>query len=259
MTAKTASIVVNLVTLQKTATNLKKKKGTEEVMVTEKKTWFALTVMKYAEISLKTVQNPQKEETTIVADVMAQMIDAVVIDPQKDVLIVTKLDTLPENVNHQGVIGAIEIDVTEEEADLGVTIVEEGETLDQEAEIEGEDLLPEVTQEIEEEAIEEAVDLIGGIEENLLAHVQEVIDVQKVEAELQALKVLQDAKITKTIELDQRATRPVTQIKIENAMITKVRIEEKVDRDLEDLEITLEVDQKEETVEVVQIVTNVDN
>jgi len=250
---------MNLVTLQKTATNLKKKKGTEEVMVTEKKTWFALTVMKYAETSLNTVQNPQKEETTIVADVMAQMIDAVVIDPQKDVLIVTKLDTLPENVNHQGVIGAIEIDVTEEGADLGVTIVEEGETLDQEAEIEGEDLLPEVTQEIEEEAIEEAVDLIGGIEENLLARVQEVIDVQKVEAELQAQKVLQDAKITKTIELDQRVTRPVTQIKIENAMITKVRIEKKVDRDLEDLEITLEVDQKEETVEVVQIVTNVDN
>jgi len=217
--------------------------------------------MKYAEISQNTVQSPQKEETTIVADAMAQMIDAAVIDPQKGVLIVIKLDTLPENVNHQGVIGAIETDVTEEGADLGVTIVEEGETLDQEAEIEGEDLLPEVTLEIEGETIEEAVDLIGGIEENPLARVQEVIDVQevKVEAELKALKVLQDAKITKTIELDQRVTRQATQIKIENAMITKVRIEEKVDRDLEDLEITLKVDQKEETVEVVQIVTNVDN
>jgi len=38
VTAKTASIVMNLVTLQKTAKNLKKKKGTEEVMVKEKKT-----------------------------------------------------------------------------------------------------------------------------------------------------------------------------------------------------------------------------
>jgi len=37
VTAKTASIAMNLVTLQKIATNLKKKKGTEEVMVTEKK------------------------------------------------------------------------------------------------------------------------------------------------------------------------------------------------------------------------------
>jgi len=103
-----------------------------------------------------TVQNPQKEETTIAADVMAQMIDAAVIGQQKGVLIATKLDTLLENVNHQGVIGAIETDVTEEEADLRVTTVEEGETLDQEAEIGEEDLLPEVTQEIEEETTEEA-------------------------------------------------------------------------------------------------------
>jgi len=37
-TVKTASIAMNLATLQKTATNLKRKKGTEEVMVREKKT-----------------------------------------------------------------------------------------------------------------------------------------------------------------------------------------------------------------------------
>jgi len=190
---------------------------------------------------------------------MAQTIDAVVIGQQKGVLIATKLDTSPENVNHQGVIGAIEIDVIEEEADLGVTTVDEGETLDQEAEIEGEDLLLEVTQEIEEETTEGALEMTEEIEENLLARVLEVIDVQGVEAELQAQKVLQDVKITKTLELGQRVTPQATQIKIVDAMIIKVRIEKKVDRDLEDLEITLKVDQKEETVEVVQIVTNVDN
>jgi len=91
------------------------------------------------------------------------MIDAVIevteaIDLQKGVLIATKLDTLPEIVNHQGVmgvIGAIEIGVTEEGADQGVTIVEEGDTLDQEVEIEEGGLLLEVTQETEEETIEE--------------------------------------------------------------------------------------------------------
>jgi len=103
--------------------------------------------------------------------------------------------------------------------------------------------------------------MTGGVEENLQTHVLEVIEAlgEKVEAELQAQKVLQDVKITKTIELDQRATPQVTQIKTVDAMITKVRIEERVDRVLGDLEMDLEVDQKEETVEVVQIVTKVDN
>jgi len=86
-------------------------------------------------------------------DVVTEAIET--IDLQKGVLIATKLDTLPENVNHQGVIGAIEIDVTEEGADQGVTIVEEGDTLDQEVEIEEGGLLLEVTQETEEETIEE--------------------------------------------------------------------------------------------------------
>lgn len=91
------------------------------------------------------------------------MIDAVkevieTIDLQKGVLIATKLDTLPENVNHQGVIGAIEIDVTEEGADQGVTIVEEGDTLDQEVEIEEGGLQLEVTQETEEEKLIEEIE-----------------------------------------------------------------------------------------------------
>jgi len=107
--------------------------------------------------------------------------------------------------------------------------------------------------------------MIGGIEENLLPRVLEVVNVQKakVEAGLLAQKVHQDEKMSKKMELDQKVTPPVTQIKIVNAMITKVRIEKKVDhvldQDLGDLVMRQEADQKEETVDVVRIVTNMDN
>jgi len=207
--------------------------------------------MRFVVISLNTVQNPQKEETAIVEDAMVQMIDMVE-GLKRGVSTAIKLDTLQEIVNQPGVI---EIGVVE--VDQGVTIVEEEEFLDREAEIEegsldqeieGEDLQLEVTQEIGGEMTEEVSEMTEEIEEvDLLCLV--------LEANLLAQKVPQDVKITK-IELDLRVIPQATLIKTVDAIITKVRIEKIVDRVHA---LNLEADQKIEAQEVTQIVTNLDN
>lgn len=143
---ETASIATNQVILQKTVINLKKREMIEAEMVTEVNLiWYALIVKRFAVIWLKTAQNPQKEEITTVEDVMAPTTD-MAIDLQRGASTVTNLDTLLEIVNQPD--DPIEMKETGQE----VMIVEEEETLDQEAEIEGEDLqarVQEVTQEKE--------------------------------------------------------------------------------------------------------------
>jgi len=145
-TVETASIAMNQVTLLKIVTNLKKREMTEAEMVKEvNQTWYALTVKKFAVIWLRTVQNPQKEEKVTVVDVMDPMTDMAV-DQKRSASTVTKLATLPEIVNQPEDL------IETKEIGQEVVTVEEGETLDQEAEIEGGDLqahVQEVTQERE--------------------------------------------------------------------------------------------------------------
>jgi len=217
-TAATASIAMSQVTLQKIVTNHKKREKTEAVMVTEKNlTQYALTVKRFVEILLRTAQNPQKDVKVTVEDVTVPMIDMVV-GQKRGASTVIKLDTSLEIVNQPDVMDAIEIDV--EEVDPEVMIVEEEEILGQGVEIEGGgDLQLEATR--EKETTEEEGQMTEELEE----------DLQVREALVQ--KVLQDVKIIRKIELDQRVTPLATPMMTVNAITRKVRIERSVDRVLE--------------------------
>ena len=146
-------------------TNHKKREKTEAVMVTEKNlTQYALTVKRFVEILLRTVQNPQKDVKVVtVEDVTVPMIDMVV-GQKRGASTVIKLDISLEIVNQPDVMDAIEIDV--EEVDPEVMIVEEEEILGQGVEIEGGgDLQLEATQ--EKETTEEEGQMTEELEEDL--------------------------------------------------------------------------------------------
>jgi len=214
-TVETASIAMNQVISQKIVTNLKKREMTEADKVTEVRlTWYALTVKRFAVIWLKIVQNHQREEITTEEDVMARMTDMVG-DLKGSASTVIKLDTLPEIVNQPEDL--IEMKETGQE----VMTVEEEETLDPEAEIEGGDLQARVQEVTREKEMTEEVEEMTETEE-----LEEDLQVQ----EVQAQEVHQDVKITREIEVDQKATPPATPIMTVEEITPMVMIERAVDR-----------------------------